>query len=45
VETITRTILSSNAEMFLVHADLDAFENGLRVYSKSWSREVLRDCL
>jgi hypothetical protein len=45
VETVTRTILLSNMETFSVHAELDAFENGLRVYSKSWSREILRDCL
>jgi hypothetical protein len=45
VETITRTMLSSDAEMFLMHADLDAFENGRRIYAKSWSQEVPRDCL
>jgi hypothetical protein len=45
VETITRTILSSDAKRFMVHADLDAFEDGRRVYTRSWSHEVPRDCL
>jgi hypothetical protein len=45
VETVTRTILSSDATTFMVHADLDAFEDGQRIYTRSWSHEVPRDCL
>jgi hypothetical protein len=45
VETVTRTILSANATTFFVHADLNAYENGLRVYAKSWDHEVPRDHL
>jgi hypothetical protein len=45
VETVTRTMLSSDAKKFYVHADLDAFENGQRIYAKSWDQEVPRDCL
>jgi hypothetical protein len=45
VETITRTILTVNAETFFIHADLDAYENGLRVYAKSWEYAVPRDHL
>jgi hypothetical protein len=45
VETVTRTMLSSDTEMFSVHADLDAFENGRRIYTKSWSHKVPRDHL
>jgi hypothetical protein len=45
VKTVTRTILSADAEMFSVHADLDAFEDGRRVYAKSWSYDIPRDCL
>ncbi len=45
VETVTRTSLSASREAFLVHADLDAFEDGKRVYAKSWHYAIPRDCL
>jgi predicted acyl esterase len=43
VRTETRTILTSTSEMFRIHATLDAYLDGRRVYCKSWNRFVPRD--
>jgi len=45
IKTVAHTILSSNSEAFSVVADLDAFENGKRVYCKSWDKKIKRDLL
>lgn len=45
IKTVTRTTQAANPETFLIHADLDAFENGRRVFAKSWSYEIPRHCL
>ncbi len=45
VETVTRIVLTSDARAFYIHADLDAFEGGNRVYCTSWDREIARHCL
>jgi uncharacterized protein len=36
VSTVTRTVLTSNASDFLLHATLDAYEGERRVYSRNW---------
>jgi len=43
VRTVTRTVLTSTSEMFHIHADLDAYLDGRRVFCKTWNRFVPRD--
>lgn len=43
VHTTTRTVLQSDEKYFYLHAELDAFENDLKVFSKTWSRKIPRD--
>jgi putative CocE/NonD family hydrolase len=43
VKTVTKTILTSDAESFFLHAELDAWEGEERVYSENWSRVIPRD--
>ena len=43
VRTVTRTVLSSTFSHFCIHAELDAFEEGRRVYSDNWDVEIPRD--
>ena len=43
VETRTRTVLTSDAQYFHIHAELDAYEDGRRVYSRNWVESVPRD--
>lgn len=43
VHTVTRTVLSSSAGEFRLHAQLDAYEGAERVFSKNWSRSIPRD--
>ncbi|MFW6054566.1 MAG: CocE/NonD family hydrolase [Thermodesulfobacteriota bacterium] len=45
VRTVTRTLLTSNAEEFRIRADLDAFEGDSRVFSQSWDERIARDHL
>ncbi|NIQ94189.1 MAG: CocE/NonD family hydrolase [Desulfuromonadales bacterium] len=45
VRTVTRTILTCTTEVFHIHADLDAYLNGQRVFCKTWNRVVPRDHL
>ena len=42
VKTITRTVLTSDAENFYLSADLDAFEDNRRIFSRSWNLEIPR---
>ncbi|WP_440995103.1 CocE/NonD family hydrolase [Arhodomonas sp. SL1] len=42
VETRTRTVLTADTESFHIHAELDAFEDGKRLYSRNWNRSVPR---
>tara|TARA_R100001230_G_C5685038_1_gene193684 strand:- start:2260 stop:2835 length:576 start_codon:yes stop_codon:yes gene_type:complete len=44
-EVYTRTVLTCTARHFLVHAQLDAYENAYRVFSKNWSSKIPRDHL
>ena len=43
VHTVTRTVLRSTPENFLLHAELDAFEGERRVYSRNWDVTIPRD--
>jgi len=43
VHTVTRTVLRSTPEHFLLHAELDAFEGERRVYSRNWDVTIPRD--
>jgi hypothetical protein len=42
VHSITRTVLTSDAENFYLWADLDAYEGDVRVYCQSWDRTIPR---
>ncbi|MFC3994356.1 CocE/NonD family hydrolase [Nocardiopsis sediminis] len=42
-ETVTTTVLSSTTTEFLLHATLDAYENGVRVSSRTWNNTIPRD--
>ncbi|SDJ64734.1 CocE/NonD family hydrolase [Microbulbifer yueqingensis] len=43
VRTVTRTVLDSTPSHFRIHAELDAYEGGKRVYSDNWDVEIPRD--
>ncbi|MCA1790494.1 MAG: CocE/NonD family hydrolase [Thioalkalivibrio sp.] len=43
VRTVTRTVLSSTPDQFIIHAQLDAFEGERRVYSRNWDVSIPRD--
>jgi uncharacterized protein len=43
VRTSTRTALTSTATEFRLHAELDAYLGGERVFSKNWDRRIPRD--
>ena len=43
IEVITRTVLTCTATDFLIHAQLDAYEDDRRVYSQNWDRSIARD--
>jgi uncharacterized protein len=43
VETVTRTVLTSTATDFRLHAQLDAYECGERVFADSWRLSIPRD--
>jgi hypothetical protein len=45
VETVTRTVLRSDATTFTLTAELDAYEGGTRVHSRNWRTEIPRDLL
>jgi len=41
----TRTRMSSSGDEFLLEADLEAFENETRFFTRSWSRRIKRELL
>ncbi|MDZ7778983.1 MAG: CocE/NonD family hydrolase [Gemmatimonadota bacterium] len=43
VETLTRTVLSCTEDAFHIHATLDAYEGGRRVFSRIWDPEIPRE--
>ncbi len=42
VETHTRTKISCDTEYFYINATLDAFENGDRIFCRTWNKKVKR---
>jgi len=45
VTTVTRTTLTSDDTAFHLHAELDAYEGGERVYARNWRERIPRDHL
>ncbi|WP_163577590.1 CocE/NonD family hydrolase [Halomonas faecis] len=43
VHTLTRTLLTSDAENFRIRATLDAWEGDTRIYARTWDETVPRD--
>jgi hypothetical protein len=43
VETVTRTLLTSDRDTFRIRAELDAYEGSTRVHCASWDRRIPRD--
>ncbi len=43
IRTVTRTVLESTAQDFLLHAELDAYEGERRVFSRNWDVAIPRD--
>ncbi|NNK96073.1 MAG: CocE/NonD family hydrolase [Desulfobacterales bacterium] len=43
IRTVTRTVLSSSKQLFLLRAELDAYEGDKRVFSKNWDHDLPRD--
>ncbi|MDZ7774933.1 MAG: hypothetical protein U5L09_04615 [Bacteroidales bacterium] len=42
VEVVTRTVLTSSETHFRLHAELDAWDKGERVFSRNWQYEIPR---
>ena len=45
IQVITRTVLTCDEKDFFIHAQLDAYEEGYRIYSQNWDRTIPRDHL
>ncbi len=43
VHTHTRTVLQSDETRFFLNAELDAYENDLKIYSRTWNLTIPRD--
>jgi hypothetical protein len=43
VRTVTRTVLTSTPETFIVRATLDAYEGDVRVFAESWDESIPRN--
>ncbi|MDR9501611.1 MAG: CocE/NonD family hydrolase [Desulfurivibrionaceae bacterium] len=43
VRTRTRTVLTSTASHFIIHAELDAYEGDKRFYADNWDVQIERD--
>ncbi|WP_104203901.1 CocE/NonD family hydrolase [Billgrantia saliphila] len=43
IRSVTRTLMTSNADTFRLRATMDAYEGESRVFSKSWDEEIPRD--
>ncbi|GAB2711797.1 CocE/NonD family hydrolase [Halomonas garicola] len=43
VRTVTRTLMTADAENFHLHATLDAYEGENRIFSKIWDEQIPRD--
>ncbi len=42
IETRTRTVLTADRDYFHINAELDAYEDGRRVFSRNWLRSIPR---
>jgi hypothetical protein len=45
IRTVTRTVLTADAESFRIVASLDAYEGDVRIYSRDWDERIPRDCV
>lgn len=43
IRTVTRTKLTASDTHFTIRADLDAYENGERIFCRSWNERIRRD--
>jgi putative CocE/NonD family hydrolase len=43
VRTVTRTVLTSDSTHFFLRAELDAWEDDARVFSRNWNLQIPRD--
>jgi hypothetical protein len=43
VSTLTRTLLTSDADNFRIRATLDAWEGDTRIYARTWDETIPRD--
>ncbi|MCF7984555.1 MAG: CocE/NonD family hydrolase [Thiohalocapsa sp.] len=43
VRTVTKTVLTSTATHFLLHAEIDAYESERRVFADTWTERIERD--
>lgn len=43
--TQTSMLLTSDSEHFFLHAELDAWEGEVRIFSKNWDRKIKRRCV
>ena len=43
IRTVARTLLTLGAEEFYVHGDIDAYEDGNRVFCRTWNVSIPRD--
>ncbi len=43
VKTVTRTVLTSTPSCFVIHAELDAYENEQRIFAENWNFQIARD--
>lgn len=43
IRTLTRTVLTSDSRFFYLRAELDAWEDGKRLYSRNWDYRIERD--
>ena len=43
VRTVTKTVMTSSAGHFFIHAQLDAFEGERRVFARNWEMSIERD--
>jgi hypothetical protein len=42
VRTVTRTVLTADAEVFRVRAELDAYEGDTRIFANNWDLAIPR---
>lgn len=45
VKAVTRTVVTCTEDAFRIHATLDAYESGYRVFADTWDRTIPRRCV